>query len=89
MALVLLLDEMVPASENHHIPDKRLWLTCVQFCHCSDTVFINVETIVWRGLLAYSFRLGEQIDKHLVVDVIDDNMWWRMKLVNLVKRVAL
>uniref|UniRef100_A0A8H7Y2E1 Uncharacterized protein n=1 Tax=Psilocybe cubensis TaxID=181762 RepID=A0A8H7Y2E1_PSICU len=89
MALVLPLDEAIPALENHRISDKKLRFIRVRSRHRSKAAFINVESIVRGGLLAQAFRPPHQVDEYIIIDVIDEDMWWRLKSVKLVKHVVL
>lgn len=89
MALILPMDETIPVVEGHRPTDKTLRLTRIRSRHRSDAVFINVESVVRGGLLAPVFEEGVQMDEYLIVDVIDEDMWWRMKSVKLIKKAKL
>jgi len=89
IALVLPLDEHIPMGEGHHAHDNALRFTRIWARHRSKAVFIMVESIICGALLAPASSEPEQMDEHLVIDVIDEDMWWRMKSVKLVYNVKL
>jgi len=51
-------------------------------------VFISVESIVQGALLVKDFG-AEYGDEYLVIDVVDSDMWLRLKTLALVQRVNL
>ena len=89
MALILPMDGKVTRDPSRKKIDNTLGFTRLQSRHPSHSAFINVESIVRGGLLANSYEENVQADEHIVVDVIDEDMWWRMKSLRLVQNVSL
>lgn len=85
MALILPMD-LPPDLENRG-RDNDLRFNRVKARHHSLSVFISVESIIRRGLLATDY--GSQYpDEYLVMDM-DSDMWLRMKALPLARRVDL
>ena len=89
MALILPIDEPIPLSHINHSRDLKLKQRRLRARHRSKAAFINIELIVRGALLSPAFKEGEQYDEYLVIDVIDEDMWWRMKSVTLANKVKL
>jgi hypothetical protein len=86
VALVLPFDET--PDRQHRERDKALHFTRVQARHRSKTTFIHVESIVRGAVLVRDFE-AEHHDEYIVMDVLDADLWWRMKSVSLARHVRM
>jgi hypothetical protein len=87
MALILPLDEAIPRAES--VPsDRNFRLTRVRSRRRSDAAFIDINSIV-RGALLINSTDGEASDEFIVFDMLDEDMWWRMKSIRLTSKVRL
>jgi len=81
MALIMPMDERIPRNERVQ-SDKVFRFRRVRARHISKTAFIDVESIVWGAVLVKA-NDSENHDEFISFDVIDEDMWWRMKSVML------
>ena len=65
--------------------DKALRLTRIRSRPRAEATCISVESIIRGALVAEGFEENQQKDEYLIIDVIDEDMWWRMKSVRLVQ----
>jgi len=79
LALVLPLD--APRSRVNRLRDEQLRLTCVRARSRSSAQVIPADKIVRGGLLT---KDGLSETEYLVIDVIDEDMWRRLKQVDIV-----
>ena len=86
LALVLPFDNRIPLLNRGR--DRDLRFTRVISRPRSTCVVIDVETIIRGALIVedYGADLGNSF---IIVDVVDADMWWRMKSVKLAYKVAL
>lgn len=84
MALIMPMDERIPRDERVQ-SDKTFRFRRVRARHISDTAFIDVESIV-RGAILVKASDSENHDEFIPFDVIDEDMWWRMKSAKLTSR---
>ena len=87
MALILPLDEAIPRAELV-LSDRDFRFTRVRSHRRSDAAFIDINSIV-RGALLINSNDGEASDEFIVFDVLDEDMWWRMKSIRLTSKVRL
>ena len=85
LALVLPFD--VPKLPANRSRDDALRLTRLCPRRQTETVVINVDTVIRGGLLAPD--LASRGGEFLVVDVIDEDMWMRLKDVEFVTRARI
>ncbi|KAF8812136.1 hypothetical protein BYT27DRAFT_7221243 [Phlegmacium glaucopus] len=78
VALVLPFDET--PDRQHCERDEALRFTHVQARHRSKATLINVESIDFKA---------EHDDEYIVMDVVDADLWWRMKFVSLARHVRM
>jgi hypothetical protein len=84
MALILPIDRL---TINRNRPrDHALRLTRVRSRPRYDSVVVDTETLI-RGALLTSEH--DSPGEFFVLDVIDDDFWWRMKSVSLAHNVNL
>jgi hypothetical protein len=81
MALVLPLD--VPRPLQNRSRDEALRLTRVRERSMASTVFIDTNSIIRGGLLVEDHTSEDGKDR-FIVDVTDEDMWMRMKGLELV-----
>lgn len=48
---------------------------------------MDVETVV-RGALIVRDYSAQHLDEHIILDVIDTDLWWRIKSIKLAQKVA-
>lgn len=90
MALILPMDQHIPRSDRV-ATDRHFRFTRVRSRPRLKSAFIDVESII-RGALLVPSNDGETDvinDEYLVFDVVDQDMWWRMKKVELLTSVRL
>lgn len=86
VALVLPFDE---APDRQHCErDEALHFTRVQARHRSKATLIHVESIIRGAVLVKDFE-AEHDDEYIVMDVLDADLWWRMKSVSLARHVKM
>jgi len=82
MALIIPMDKHIPRQERVALDETfRFSRVCTQ--HVSASAFIDVESIVCGAVLVKA-NDTENHDEYISFDVIDEDMWWRMKSVKLV-----
>jgi len=81
MALVIPLDVTLPRVVINRHRDKQLWLTQVRARPRASAVVINTQAIIRGGLLVKD--RSSPMD-YLVVEFVDEDMWTRLKLTQLV-----
>jgi len=87
MALILPMDEAIPRAES--VPSDRAFrLTRVRSRRRSNAAFIDINSII-RGALLIGSNDGEAGDEFFVFDLLDEDMWWRMKSIRLASKVQL
>lgn len=86
VALVLPFDET--PDRHHRERDEALHFTRVQARHRSKATFIHVESIVRGAVLVKDFE-AEHGDEYIVMDVLDADLWWRMKSVSIARHVKI
>lgn len=86
VALVLPFDET--PDRQHHERDEALHFTRVQARHRSKATFIHVQSIVRGAILVKDFE-AEHGDEYIVMDVLDADLWWRMKSVSIAQHVKI
>ena len=86
IALVLPLD--IPPGLKNRQRDIDLRFTSLRARHRSLSVFISVESIVRGSLLAADYE-SEYPDEYVVVDMVDSDLWLRVKSLSLACRVDL
>lgn len=87
MAFILPMDVHDPTDstkEKQEI-DEALRFTCIWSWPHSKATFIDLESIIRGGLVAHAYEENEQVDEHLIIDVIDKDMWWWLKSINLIQ----
>lgn len=82
MALILPFDR--PISLLNRRRDKDLRLTRVRSRKRSESAVVDTETIIREALLT---EVYDHPDEYFVLDVIDDDFWWRMKSVSLAQNI--
>jgi len=82
MALIIPMDERI-LQQEHVALDETFRFSRVRAWHVSASAFIDVESIV-RGAVLVKANDMENHDEYISFDVIDEDMWWRMKSVKLV-----
>lgn len=80
LALVLPMDAQVPTS--HRARDRDLRFTRIFARPMAAAVVIDVRSISRGALLIKDYGVKDS-RTFIVVDVIDADMWWRMKSINL------
>lgn len=85
-ALILPMD--LPPSPHYRTRNRDLRFTHVRARQRAFSVFISVESIVRGALLVEDFG-AEYGDEYLVIDVVDSDMWLRLKMLGFVQRVNL
>ena len=86
VALVLPFDEI--PDRQHRELDEALHFTRVQARHRSKATFIHVESIVRGAVLVKDYE-AEHNDEYIIMDVLDADLWWRMKSVSLARHVRI
>ena len=86
VALVLPFDET--PDRQHRERDQTLRFARVQARHRSKATFIHVESIVRGAVLVKDFE-AEHGDEYIVMDVLDADLWWRMKSVSIARHVKI
>ena len=79
------MDNPVPLLNRGR--DRDLRFTRVVARPRSTCVLVDVETIV-RGALLVRDYSSQHPDEHIVLDVIDTDLWWQMKSIKLAQKVA-
>lgn len=82
MALVLPFDQPIPLLNQWR--DNNLQLTRVWSHKQSESAVVDTETIIHKALLTEEY---DHPGEHFVVDAIDNDFWWRMKLVKLAQNI--
>lgn len=85
LALIWPMDHPVPLLNRGR--DRDLRFTRVVARLRSSCVLVDIETIV-RGALLVKDYASQFPDEHIVLDVIDADLWWRMKEIKLAQKVA-
>ena len=86
MALVHPMDNPVPLSDRGR--DRALRFTRVVARARSTCVVVELATIVQGTLLVKNYDAQIPNSEYIVLDVIDADMWWRMKSISLAHKVA-
>jgi len=86
VALVLPFDET--PDRQHCERDEALRFTRVQARHRSKATLVHVESIVRGAVLVKDFE-AEHGDEYIVMDVLDADLWLRMKSVSLARHVRM
>jgi hypothetical protein len=86
VALVLPFDET--PDRQHRERDEALRFTRVQARHRSKATLIHVESIVRGAVLVKDFE-AEHNDEYIIMDVVDADLWWRMKSVSIAQHVRM
>ncbi|KAJ3509094.1 hypothetical protein NLJ89_g5404 [Agrocybe chaxingu] len=87
MALILPFDEPIPIQERPQADDD-FHFTRLRHRHRAKSAFIDVETIV-RGAVLIPARDIQYDDEYLVFNVLDEDIWMRMRTIQLASSVAL
>ncbi|CAA7269458.1 unnamed protein product [Cyclocybe aegerita] len=88
LALILPYDEPVThRSAALRSRDKDLRFTCVRSRHGTNSAVISVNSVVRGALFIQDY--GGFPDDYLVFEVVDDDMWWRMKSLTLITKAQL
>jgi hypothetical protein len=86
VALVLPFDET--PDRQHRQRDEALHFTRVQARHRSKATFIHVESIVRGAVLVKDFE-AEDGDEYIIMDMLDADLWWRMKSISIARHVRM
>lgn len=87
MAVILPFDERIPHADR--VPsDKILRFTRIRSRHRSHAAFIDINSIV-RGVVLVPSNDNDAGDEYLVFDILDEDIWWRMKSIRLATNVKL
>lgn len=87
MALILPMDESIPRAERV-ASDRVLRFARVRSRPKSKAAFIDIDSIV-RGIVVVPSNDNEVGDEYLIFDVLDEDIWWRMKSTRLATNVRL
>ena len=77
-ALILPLDERLRYDRRLQESDRALRLTRVRARPREGSVVVTVESIL-RGALVVQDLEATQKDEYLVIEAVDEDLWWRMK----------
>ena len=83
MALTLPMD--LPPDHRFRVRNKDLHFIHIRARPRSSSTFISVESIVQGALMVKDFH-SEYEDEYIVFDVVDSDMWQRLKTLPLSRR---
>ncbi|KAF8971925.1 hypothetical protein BDZ97DRAFT_1901552 [Flammula alnicola] len=86
LALIMPMDVPVPRSDSNRGRDRDLRFTRVISRPRSAAVVVDIEAIL-RGALLVKDVGAELPGEHIVLEVIDPDLWWRMKSIKLANKV--
>jgi hypothetical protein len=87
MALILPMDASIPRAERV-ASDHILRFTHVHSRPRTKATFIDINSIV-RGILVVPSNDNEVGNEYLIFDVLDEDLWWRMRSSRLTTDVRL
>jgi hypothetical protein len=82
LALILPYDLHPDSTNATRTRDEDLGFTRLRSRKRKDAIFINIESVIWGAVLTQDYS-AENPDEYIVMDLVCEEMWWRMKSVEL------
>lgn len=83
LALALPYDLRPDSTPTARKRDEDLRFTRLRSRKRKDAIFISIESIIRGAVLTRDYS-AENPDEYIVMDLVCEEMWWRMKAVELV-----